>query len=675
MSTTTILLLLLAVLIAGALSFYQYLYKIKNKTKLHLFLTCLRFLSYFSIFLLLINPIISRKTIEDTKTPLPLFFDNSQSISELKANENVQKVLDVLKNNSKLKEKFEVQTYIFDDEINQNEILDFKGKQTKIDQIAADCKQLYKAPLYPIVIVTDGNQTQGNDYIYSFQTNTNVFPVIVGDTTEIEDLKINQVNVNKYAFLKNKFPVEVFVQYNGLKLINATVSISEGSAVVFKENITFSASQKVKTINALLQANKIGSQKYTVTVSSAITEKNKRNNTKYFAVDVIDQRKEIAIISAVNHPDLGAIKRSIESNAQRKVTIFKPKEIKDLSKYNLCIFYQPTAEFSSLVKQANSVGINAFYITGKSTDFSLMNQLQQEISFKIGNQKENYFANFYEQFNLFAQEDINFAYFPPLENGFGTITPNANVTTLLKARINQVEIENPLLCFSENGNARKGFLFGENLWKWRMESHVKTKSFEQFDLFMDKMIQFLTTTNAKKSLVVTHESFYNAGEPIEISAQFFNKNYEFDENAKLTIALTNTTTKTSKTYDFIKGNNDFKINLDNLEAGNYNFIVTEKNTNTKYSNSFEILDFEIEKQFVNADKNRLEQLANNTNGKAFYPSNLERLIENLLANENYKVLQKEIIKKTPLIDWKWILIFLALLLSTEWFVRKYNGYL
>jgi hypothetical protein len=44
-----------------------------------------------------------------------------------------------------------------------------------------------------------------------------VFPVVLGDTTKLLDLKINQLNVNKYAFYRNKFPVEVFLQYSETK--------------------------------------------------------------------------------------------------------------------------------------------------------------------------------------------------------------------------------------------------------------------------------------------------------------------------------------------------------------------------------------------------------------------------------------------------------------------------
>jgi hypothetical protein len=41
---------------------------------------------------------------------------------------------------------------------------------------------------FPTILLTDGNQTSGNDYIYSFDE-TKVFPIVLGDTTKIVDLK------------------------------------------------------------------------------------------------------------------------------------------------------------------------------------------------------------------------------------------------------------------------------------------------------------------------------------------------------------------------------------------------------------------------------------------------------------------------------------------------------
>ena len=675
MTTSTILLLILSVLIAAGLSFYQYLYKVKNQSKLYWFLAFLRFISLFSIFLLLINPIISRKITEIKKTPLPIVIDNSKSISELKATKEASELYQKIDKNKEIAEKYDVQLFSFDDEFKSLEELDFKGNQSHIDGVAKNLKQLYRNTNYPVVLFTDGNQTMGNDYVFSFQENTSVLPVVLGDTTTIFDLKINQINVNKYAFLKNKFPVEVFLQYNGNQPISTIFSIQNGNQTIHKQTVSFSKDKRAQSISVLLNADKVGIAKYKAIISSNVKEKNTVNNAKNFAVEVIDQRSEIALISAINHPDLGALKRSIETNQQRKVSILKPEEIKSLQNYNILILYQPTTSFKAIFEQNKVAQINTFIITGTATDFNFLNQVQNDLLFKMSAQKEDYLTTYESNFNLFSQSNIGFENFPPLEHKFGTIAAKSNVNTLLSARIRNVQLQNPLLTFTENGSKRNAYLLGENIWKWRLENNLNKKSFEDFDLFTDKIIQFLVTNASKKNLNVTYESFYNSGESIEITAEYFNKNYEFDDKAQLTIQVINSKTKASKKYDLLKATNSYKVNLDGLEAGNYSFKVTEKQSNSSFSGSFEVLDFEIEKQFVNPDKSRLEQLATNTNGKVYYPNQIENLIKSLLENENYIPTQKETIKKSPLIDWIWLLILAIFALATEWFVRKYNGLL
>ena len=675
MTTSTILLLLLSVIIAAGLSFYQYLYKVKNQSKLYWFLAFLRFISLFSIFLLLINPIISRKITEIKKTPLPIVIDNSKSISELKATKEASELYQKISENKAIAEKYDVQLFSFDDEFQSLEQLDFKGNQSHIDGVAKNLKQLYRNANYPVVLFTDGNQTMGNDYVFSFQENTSVLPVVLGDTTTVFDLKINQINVNKYAFLKNKFPVEVFLQYNGNQAISTTFSIQNGNQTIHKQTVSFSKDRRAQSISVLLNADKVGIAKYKAVISSNIKEKNTVNNTKNFAVEIIDQRSEIALVSVINHPDLGSLKRSIETNQQRKVSILKPEEVKSLQNYNILILYQPTTSFKAIFEQNKVAQINTFIITGTATDFNFLNQVQNDLLFKMSAQKEDYLATFDSNFNLFSQANIGFENFPPLEHKFGTIAAKSNVNTLLSARIRNVQLQNPLLTFTENGSKRNAYLLGENIWKWRLENNLNKKSFEDFDLFTDKIIQFLVTNASKKNLNVTYESFYNSGESIEITAEYFNKNYEFDDKAQLTIQVINSKTKASKKYDLLKATNSYKVNLDGLEAGNYSFKVTEKQSNSSFSGSFEVLDFEIEKQFVNPDKSRLEQLATNTNGKVYYPNQIENLIKSLLENENYIPTQKETIKKSPLIDWIWLLILVVLSLATEWFVRKYNGLL
>ena len=675
MTTNTILLLLLSLVIAGGLSYFQYFFKAKSYSKVNMLLAFLRFLAIFGLLILLINPVITKNSLEVTKTPLAIAVDNSSSIASLKSDKKVAELYQKLISHPALQDKFEIQSYQFDSEFKSSEKFDFKGKQTNLDEVAKNLKTINKNLIFPTVIITDGNQTTGNDYVYRFDPVNKVYPLVVGDTTTFFDLKINQLNVNKYAFHKNKFPVEVFLQYAGNKTVNADFTISQGNTVVAREKVSFSPSKKTASLNLLLSADKVGLQIFRATISSNAKEKNSYNNVKNFAVEVIDQKSTIAIVSSINHPDIGALKRSIETNAQRKVILAKPIELDKLNEVSVLVLYQPNSAFKAIFDNNKLAGTNTFIITGTNTDFNFLNQKQNNLVFKMSGQREDYLNEFQSQFNLFAIENIGFENFPPLQNLFGTITTNGNVSFLLSSKIRNVSTNAPLLAFAENQGKRTAFLLGENSWKWRLQSHIDNQSFEKYDVFTDKIIQYLASTTSKKSLVVEYESFYNSGEAIVINAQYFNKNYEFDEKARLTISVTNAETKQSKNYDLLKGNNSFSANLDGLAAGKYSFTVKELNSNTSYSSRFEILDFDIEKQFVNPDVQKLKQLALQTNGKAFFQNQADDLIQQLLENKEYKSIEKNISTKTPLIDWVWLLVLIAALLTTEWFVRKYNGLL
>ncbi len=673
MTTSTILLLLLSIGIAGGLSYFQYYYKAKNKSRAHLFLALLRFGVYFGILLLLINPKITQHNYEIQKTPLALVMDNSSSINYLKSDETARQVYEKLNTNKDLKDKFEIETYRFDTEFETDAELTFKGTQTNIEQVAKNLKSIHKNKRFPIVLLSDGNQTIGSDYVYSFPAKTNVFPVILGDTTTFMDLKINQINVNKYAFHKNKFPVEVFLNYSGTTTTTANFAIKQGNSTVHQEKVSFSPNKRTAILNVLLPANSVGVQIYQATVSSSLQEKNTYNNTKKFAVEVIDQKSEVAIISAINHPDISALKRSIEQNSQRNVTLLQPNA-SDLTKYNVLILYQPNATFKTVFDTNKNLQLPSWIITGTQTDYNFLNQQQKDLAFKMSNQPEEFTATFETNFNLFSIDNIGFESFPPLNNLFGNVTVNGATTTLLGSKIRAIDVASPMLTFN-NQSPRTAYLLGENIWRWRMQTNVKKESFEAFDVFVDKIIQYLATNNSRKSLVVEHESFYNSGDALIISAQYFNKNYEFDEKARLTIAVKNTQTNKTKNYDLLKGNNSFSVDLAGLQAGKYSFVVKELNSNTTYSSTFELLDFDIEQQFVNPNVLQLNQLATQTEGVIFMPNQIDQLIELLKKSTDYTVVEKQITTKKPLIDNVLVLIFMALFLAVEWFLRKYNGML
>mgnify|MGYP001174175521 FL=1 len=675
MSVNTIFLIIISILFSVIITYYQYYYRNNSNDKIIKLLAILRFFSWLTVFLLLINPVLSKKNYETQKIPLPVVLDNSSSIKELKANEISTKIYEEIGNNNSLKDKYNLQFYTIDEELKPLKKLDFTGKSSLLYKAGKNFKNYYRNTAHPVIFITDGNQTSGNDFVYSFNENTTVYPVIAGDTTKVFDIKINQINVNKYAFLKNKFPVEIFLQYNGNKPLSAQLNIANGANTVFKQNINFSKQNSAQVIQVLLNAAQVGVQNYKVEISSLQKEINSKNNTKHFAVEVIDQRTEISLITAIQHPDIGTIKRSIEANAQRKVNVFNINEIKSLEKFSVVVFYQPNATFKNIISQAKNANLNCFYITGKHTDFNFLKNVITDFTFNTNSQNEFYSANYVTDFNLFAQQNISFEQFAPLENKFGNIVANASVNTLLHSQIKNIKTDNPLLCFTENVGNRNAFLFGEGIWKWRMQTFENNNSFTDFDLFLDKIIQYLATKSGKKRLMVSAEKSYNSGEEILINAQYFNKNYELDTNAQLSLQVTNMQEKTIKNFAFIKSSNDFSASFALDKPGKYNYRVLENISSISENGSFEIISFDAENQFVNPDIKRLEQLANKTNGKVFYNNNISNLISLLLNKDIYKPIEKSIYKKTPLIEWKSLLLLLVLLLSAEWLIRKYNGLL
>ena len=110
-----------------------------------------------------------------------------------------------------------------------------------------------------------------------------------------------------------------------------------------------------------------------------------------------------------------------------------------------------------------------------------------------------------------------------------------------------------------------------------------------------------------------------------------------------------------------------------MAPGDYSFTVSVSGEGLARSGNFTILEFNVEEQFLNADVTKLRRVATNTNGKLFTPSELDQLIQTLTTDESFRPIQRSQRKIVPLIDWKYLLAFLAMTLSAEWFIRKYNG--
>ncbi len=696
MEKITIIYLVLAVLLSVAIAYFQYSYKTTQKSKRNKFLFALKTLSLFLLFLFLINPKIKSIKTQNIKPVLSILVDNSSSIKYFNAEKTVASVLKTLKNSAKITDKFDVQYLSFDKKttVLSADSLNFSGTQTAIYQAINAVNKLQKERLNATVLITDGNQTNGNEYQYITSKNK-VFPVVIGDTTAYQDLQISQVNVNKYSYIKNKFPVETLVYYqgefNGKEQINATFSITHQGKKVFSKKVTFSADNPTKTITTNLTSDKKGIQYYKTSISEIKNEKNTKNNYKNFSVEVIDQQTKVLILSSFLHPDIGAIKKSIESNKQRKVDIafINDKNIK-YNDYQFFVFYQPNSSFKKVFEKVTS---NYLIVSGTKTDWNFLNTQNLGVQKEAIKQPENYTALYNANFLPFLQKDINFNDFPPLKDVFGEIRITGDAQILLHQKYAGFKTKEPLLATIENfenknyktekstkNNQKHAVLFGEGIWKWRSASFLESQgienNFENFDAFLGNLVQYLASNKKRKRLSVKSKSSYLQNESVTISAFYVDENYKFDNRASLEITITNTLTKHQKTQPFSLVNNSYQVSISDLYSGYYSYKVAVKNNSNQKINSygkFKITEFNIEEQFVNANDQKLHQLALKTAGKLIYPDKIDNFLTQLSEDKTYYTTQKSSIKKEHLINWKWLLSLIIVLFSVEWFIRKFDG--
>jgi len=669
----TIFWIILAAIVAALVALFQYGYFFSNKTNAKKpWFALLRFLTVFAVLFLLIGPKFNRKTYETLKPQLLLMVDDSKSLSYLNVATQQKQDLNALINDAALNKKFDIKAFAFSEQVLPLETLTNNGLESDIGKAVTEPQELHKDRNKAIVVLTDGNQTAGSNYAFSkIDSKTTVVPIIYGDTTQYPDLRISQLNVNRYSYLNNEFPVEVFINYQGDASVSRNFTIKQGNNTLFQERLTLSPSQRSATVNVSLTSTNIGTMSLRASIEPLNAEKNVTNNARNFAVEVIDQQTKVLILSDLVHPDIASLKNAIESNQQRKVTLAKTSDATDLNEYNLIIMVGVNAAFAKAYTQLAQLEKNTWVITGPTTDFNFLNK--QTTGFQIENDPEFDDAqplvnSSYASFNVAG---FSFKDYPPVRVPFGKVNPEVPIETLIFKQIGDVETNQPLWFTYELGEQRHAVTLAAGLWRWRSQSFLDSQNFQNFDNLVSSQVQYLSSNKKRDRLELVYEPFYYQNKKMALKALYLDKNYEFEDNGILTISLKNKTTGASLKRPLVLSGTNYTVDLSDIGAGDYGFTVKVDNDNLSRGGSFSVLEFDIENQFVSANAQSMQQLVGADN--VLYAGQLDALKKQLAANELLQPVERETVRYSSLIDWEILLGIILMLLGVEWFCRKYNG--
>jgi hypothetical protein len=533
-----------------------------------------------------------------------------------------------------------------------------------------------------VIFVSDGIYNSGLSPLfapYPFPIHT----IGIGDTTERTDVIIKNVIHNKIAYEGNRFPVLVEFTAKGYEDAEIEVSLLQRGKLLEKKSILVT-NENLMRLEFQPTANEQGIQRYEITITLQKGEWNEANNRATFFVEVVAGKKKILAIASAPHPDIKALRAVIEKNANYEFILYIPG-VSETDWVNqstaadlVILFQQPDfrGKDRAMFQKIASTEASHFFVLGEQTDWAEWSRLGI-LRMDVPRQFDDVTPTINPAFSSFIISDearTIFNSFPPASVPFTKMQLSASAAPLLFQKVGNLATEKGLLFTDLIDDRKVAVMMGEGLWRWRLHEYARHESTEAFDEVFGKLIQYLTTTDDRRKFKCypLRQQFSDA-EAIVFEAQVYNEIFEPIYGNTIELVLTNEAGKQTN-YQFATSVSNSRYSIGNLPEGAYRYKASTNSNNTREEvrGEFLVMKQQLELLNLTADFSLLKKLSAQTGGK-FYASNQTNDLTNTLAQKKAVATLHTEEKYDSLINLKWVFALLVLLISAEWFLRKYFG--
>lgn len=626
----------------------------------------LRTTALFLLLFLLLSPLLKFNKEIKQRPVIHVLVDNSQSVGAL---DSFQRQFSQLKN--ELEQKLGAFDLRFQNLKGQtlNDSLKFSESSTDLTNAINKVNQSSLDQSKGVILMSDGIVNKGaNPNYYPIPLNLPLYTIGLGDSSFKKDLWVDKVKTNEYVLLGNEYPIRISALSFAAKGEQMVYTIRSNGQIQKKGIVKIDKDQTFWQEQFMLKASSPGIQRIEITLTPLKNEVNKENNRFQVFVNVLDNRKKISILYAGAHPDIGAIRKLLSVQKNYEITLTKnPSEA--LKADAVVAVQWPNNKLGSssplLVESKKPI----LLIGGENQNWNYWQTALGNI--RIQSSRPNLSkAAINESFTAFKIEDNQkqtLEEFPPLHCPFASYPSGLKV--MAYQNINGVQTEYPLFALSSK-KKRMAVLFGEGVWKWKINEYQLQKNNSVTEAIFDKTMQWLLSGKNKPLFSVSsNKPKYSNNESVSIKAELYNSIFEplSQENVEATISgdsfSKKVTLNASGTY--------YESELGVLPEGNYLVKATAKGQVAQ--TGFTVTNYSEELRRTRANWSLLSNLSNRFNGK-FYSLNNSSLLINKVNNDlDSTVLLKNQEEVKPLIDWPYLLGIVVLLLAIEWILRKYYG--
>lgn len=660
------------------------LYQLRHSwsKQINYLLAAFRFAVVLLIMILLAGPIL--KLIQNAyEKPIIVFaIDNSQSISEVvdaislnRYTSNLSRLADKLSDNG-----YTSFFKYFDEDENQ-----FRHPSSNLQGLLKSIQNEYEGRnLKGTVLVSDGIYNQGISPLYTSYT----FPIYtlgIGDTTQKADVAIRNILYNKISYQGNRFPVKVEVLVSGYVNRPIQVGIYQSGKLISSQQQN-SGNKTLLEFDFSLDADIEGLRQYSVRVAEMPDEANTRNNARNIFIEVVEGKKKVLVIAAAPHPDIKALRNVIESNSNYEFLIHIP-DVTELpssqlqpNAIDLVIFHHiphRNNRGASLYQNFLRSNTPRLLLMGLQTNNSLLSTDSWPLSFEARMQQWDEVSpvvnTAFGQFNFSQEISRTFRSYPPVTVPFAKLNVSPNATVLLWQRVGSVETDRPLLLVNNEG-VRSAVMVGDGIWRWPLHEQLRNDNSNHFNELFGKLIQFLSSQDDKRKFrfYPLQNEFTDTG-PAIFESEVYNDLYERVYGNNIQLSIQNEAGQRWN-YEYTTSPGLTQYQVSDLQEGIYKYAArtTLSGKTENAQGEFSVIAQNIEQQNLVADFDLLRRLAGTTGAQFYNIENIEQLEARLLQTEAKPLIRAEE-NFLPLINLQWILLLILLLISAEWFLRKFYG--
>jgi hypothetical protein len=673
----------LALGIAYAILLYGNPINLKNSYKALLF--ALRAILITIIAFLLVAPMVKTTNERMEKPLIILALDNSSSILSSKApNFDVESYLSQIQNlEKKLSTNYDLRTFYFDSSVKNALKPTFDGNQTDISSIFKQINnQFSNRNIGAIILASDGIYNRGGNPQYESQKlPAPIYSIALGDTLPKRDLLVSNVNYNEIAYFGNDFEIEITLEAFLAKGSSSLLTVSAPNGIVYSKPISINSNEFRQSFKVILPATRLGLQTFKIQVSKLNNEWSQDNNLASIFVEVIDAKKQVLILANAPHPDITAIKQSIENSKNYAVKVVLADDFKSVATRDadLVILHQlPSKSNKALDILRQTSNKSRLFILGVQSDIPAFVNAQSVLGIRSNGMMQEALADIKSDFYAFTLSDANkliIRNFSPLLTPFGTYTLKVPSNVLMNQQIGKTTSDRPLLVFSAENGQRTGILAGEGFWKWRLEDFQENSNHDATNELFQKTVQYLLSNDDKRKFrVYSSKNTFDESETVILNAELYNDAFDLVNSSEVNITLKN---NLGKTYSFLfsKTTNSYLLKAGVLPSGTYSYQAKTSlgKNNYQVEGQFIVNSQELELKQSVANHQLLYLMATQNGGKMLFPNQISSIPDLIKANETVKTIVFEDPSYEDLISLKALFFVILSLLTFEWFIRKRNA--